>query len=98
LSKPILGEPDYTPPLLCEFADGKTFEIDGETITAIHTPGHTNGSAAYLWGDVLFAGVMIGDLVWLPLSLGGLTLIAQQITSIDYRFRFRRAKMLNVIF
>jgi hydroxyacylglutathione hydrolase len=56
LSKPIMGEADFTPPLLREFADGEVFDIDGETITAIHTPGHTDGSAAYLWGDTQFIG------------------------------------------
>lgn len=56
MSKPLMGEPDYTPPVLREFIDGEIIEIDGETITAIHVPGHTNGSAAYLWNDVLFVG------------------------------------------
>lgn len=66
MSKPMMAEPDYTPPLLREFVDGEVFEIDGATITAIHVPGHTNGSAAYLWGDVLFVGDTIvgrGDYV-----------------------------------
>jgi hydroxyacylglutathione hydrolase len=56
MSKPMMGEPDYTPPLLREFADGDVVQIDGETFTAIHTPGHTQGSAAYIWRDVLFIG------------------------------------------
>jgi hydroxyacylglutathione hydrolase len=56
MSKPMMGEPDYTPPLLREFTDGEVIVIDGETITAIHVPGHTKGSAAFLWGDVLFVG------------------------------------------
>ena len=56
MSKPMMGEPDFTPPLLREFKDGEVIEIDGETFTAIHVPGHTKGSAAYLWGEVLFVG------------------------------------------
>jgi hydroxyacylglutathione hydrolase len=56
LSKSVMGEPDYEPPVLREFKDGEIIEIDGETITAIHVPGHTNGGAAYLWGEVLFVG------------------------------------------
>jgi hydroxyacylglutathione hydrolase len=56
MSKPMMGEPDYAPLVLREFVDGDIIEIDGETITAIHVPGHTNGGAAYLWGDVLFIG------------------------------------------
>jgi hydroxyacylglutathione hydrolase len=56
MSKPMMGESDYAPPMLREFEDGEIIEIDGETITAIHVPGHTNGGAAYLWGEVLFVG------------------------------------------
>ena len=56
MSKPMMGEPDYAPPLLSEFTDGENIKIDGETITAIHVPGHTKGGAAYLWSDVLFVG------------------------------------------
>jgi hydroxyacylglutathione hydrolase len=56
MSKPMMGEPDYTPPLLREFTDGDVIEVDGTTITAVHVPGHTNGGAAYLWDDVLFVG------------------------------------------
>lgn len=56
MSKPMMAELDHTPPLLREFTDGDIIEIGGETITAIHVPGHTNGSAAYLWGEVLIVG------------------------------------------
>jgi glyoxylase-like metal-dependent hydrolase (beta-lactamase superfamily II) len=56
MSKPMMGEPDYAPPLLREFADGDVIMIDGANITAIHVPGHTKGGAAYLWGEVLFVG------------------------------------------
>lgn len=66
MSKPMIGEPDYKPPLLREFTDGEAIEIDGASITAVHVPGHTKGSAAYLWQDVLFVGDTIvgrGDYV-----------------------------------
>ena len=66
MSKPLMGESNYKPPLLREFVDGEVIEIDGETITAFHVPGHTMGSAAYLWHDVLFVGDTIvgrGDYV-----------------------------------
>ena len=59
MSKLMMGESDFAPPLLREFQDGEVIEIDGETITAIHVPGHTNGGAAYLWGDVLFVGDIV---------------------------------------
>jgi glyoxylase-like metal-dependent hydrolase (beta-lactamase superfamily II) len=37
--------------------DGQTVEIDGVTVTAILTPGHTPGSTSYLVdGQYLFAG------------------------------------------
>jgi hydroxyacylglutathione hydrolase len=45
-------------------SDGQRFSLDGETIAAIHTPGHTPGSVCYLamkegllfTGDTLFQG------------------------------------------
>ncbi len=37
--------------------DGETININGATIQAIHTPGHTPGSMSYLVGDqFLFTG------------------------------------------
>jgi len=47
------------PPLparLEEAKDGQELSLDGETIRVIHVPGHTPGSALYLWRDVLFTG------------------------------------------
>jgi hydroxyacylglutathione hydrolase len=36
--------------------DGKELDVDGEKIRVIHVPGHTPGSLAFLWKDVLFTG------------------------------------------
>lgn len=36
--------------------DGQTLEIDGEQLRVIALPGHTPGSVAYLWKDLLFSG------------------------------------------
>lgn len=38
------------------YNDGDTFLFDGETVTVLHTPGHTSGSCCYLVGDMLFSG------------------------------------------
>ncbi len=37
-------------------ADGSDLEIGGATFHAVHVPGHTDGSVAWLFEDVLFAG------------------------------------------
>jgi sulfur dioxygenase len=36
--------------------DGELIRFGGEVIRVIHTPGHTAGSASYLWRDNLFTG------------------------------------------
>jgi hydroxyacylglutathione hydrolase len=36
--------------------DGEELELDGEKVLAVHVPGHTPGSMAYLWRGVLFSG------------------------------------------
>ena len=43
-------------PNMVEFEDGRDIIIDGTTIKAIHTPGHTRGSAMYVWNKTLFSG------------------------------------------
>jgi len=37
-------------------ADGDTVVLDGVTLRAVHMPGHTLGSTAWLWEDVAFTG------------------------------------------
>jgi len=37
-------------------ADGETFAWAGETVTALHIPGHTLGHVAFLIGDSVFPG------------------------------------------
>jgi len=44
------------PAVLQELPDAGTVTIDGETFTIISLPGHTSGSVAFLWNDVLFSG------------------------------------------
>ena len=44
------------PAVLHELPDTGTLTIDGETFTVISLPGHTSGSVAFLWNDVLFSG------------------------------------------
>lgn len=39
-----------------EVQDGQELDVDGEKIRVITLPGHTPGSVAYLWRDVLFTG------------------------------------------
>ncbi len=56
MSTSMMAPDPYTPPILKEFKDGDTLEIDGESFKAIHVLGHTQGSAMYLWKDVLFTG------------------------------------------
>jgi len=36
--------------------DGQVLQLDGEEIRAVALPGHTPGSTAYLWKDLLFTG------------------------------------------
>ena len=38
------------------FSDGDTFQISGETLEVIHTPGHTQGSVCFRYGRHLFTG------------------------------------------
>ncbi len=38
------------------YAEGDTFDFGGETVTVLHTPGHTSGSCCYLLGNLLFSG------------------------------------------
>ncbi len=39
-----------------KLTDGDTFEISGQTLEVIHTPGHTQGSVAFRYGRHLFTG------------------------------------------
>lgn len=38
------------------YEDNDTFTFGGETVTVLHTPGHTVGSCCYLLGSLLFSG------------------------------------------
>jgi glyoxylase-like metal-dependent hydrolase (beta-lactamase superfamily II) len=56
MSTSMMAPAPYTPPNLTTINDGETIEIDGETFITLNTPGHTSGSAMYIWEDVLFSG------------------------------------------
>lgn len=36
--------------------DEQVIDFSGETISVVHTPGHTPGGCCFLWRDVLFSG------------------------------------------
>jgi glyoxylase-like metal-dependent hydrolase (beta-lactamase superfamily II) len=44
------------PAKLEELKGDETLDVDGEAVRVISLPGHTPGSVAYLWRDVLFTG------------------------------------------
>jgi len=52
----VMAPDPFSPAALREFHDGELLEIDGVSIRALHTPGHTIGSAMYIYDDVLFTG------------------------------------------
>ncbi|GLS14398.1 hydrolase glyoxylase [Hydrogenophaga electricum] len=39
-----------------QLQDGDTLQFGGETLVALHTPGHTAGSMSYRWRDHVFTG------------------------------------------
>jgi sulfur dioxygenase len=39
-----------------QLEDGEELRFGGETIRALHTPGHTAGSMSFLWRDQVFTG------------------------------------------
>ena len=39
-----------------QLVDGETLAFGGETLQALHTPGHTAGSMSYLWRGQVFTG------------------------------------------
>jgi sulfur dioxygenase len=39
-----------------QLADGDVLRFGGETLRALHTPGHTAGSMSYVWRDNVFTG------------------------------------------
>lgn len=39
-----------------QLIDGDTLHFGGETLKALHTPGHTSGSMSFLWRDHVFTG------------------------------------------
>jgi glyoxylase-like metal-dependent hydrolase (beta-lactamase superfamily II) len=45
---------DYSPDRVLE--DGESIEVDGRSLTAVATPGHTSNHLCFAWGDALFTG------------------------------------------
>ena len=39
-----------------QLEDGEVLRFGGESVRALHTPGHTAGSMSYLWRDCVFTG------------------------------------------
>ena len=39
-----------------QLSDGDVLSFGNQRLTAMHTPGHTNGSMSYLWGKHVFTG------------------------------------------
>ncbi len=39
-----------------QLKDGDTLQFGGETLKALHTPGHTAGSMSFVWRDHVFTG------------------------------------------
>lgn len=74
------------------YNDQDTFLFGGETVTVLHTPGHTSGSCCYLVGDMLFSGDTLfqcsigrtdfptGDVRALQMSLERLAILEGNVT------------------
>ena len=83
-------KPPRLPEQVHELSDGEVLSFGSLRIRVVHMPGHTDGSVAYLWRDVLFSGdaVLGGEALHLPheafatdadlarVSLGGLRPLA----------------------
>jgi glyoxylase-like metal-dependent hydrolase (beta-lactamase superfamily II) len=52
----MMAPAPFVPSTITEFRNGEVLEIDGASIRALHTPGHTHGSAMYIYKDVVFTG------------------------------------------
>lgn len=57
------------------FSNENLFEVDGFSISYIHTPGHTPGSVCYIAGSAMFSGdtIMKDSIGRFDLPLGNLT-------------------------
>ena len=52
----FFGRYDTVKPCEKSVGDGECILLGKETVTVIHTPGHSKGSVCYLVGDMLFTG------------------------------------------
>lgn len=53
---PEVGGPISTDPAEYALDEGMELKLLGETFKVLHTPGHSPGSASFLWGEHLFSG------------------------------------------
>ncbi len=63
---------------------GDTFDVGAESITALHTPGHTIGSMCFVWRDHVFTGdtLLIGGCGRTDFQSGSARALHHSITSI----------------
>ena len=88
----MMAPPPPTPKSVIEIVDRQEIEIDGISVRTIHTPGHTGGSAMYIWNDTLFSGDAI-------VGRGGHVSEIPKPTADDYdQIRLSVAKVLDYPF
>ncbi len=65
-----------------QLEDGEELRFGGETLRALHTPGHTAGSMSYLWRDCVFTGdcLLIGGCGRADFQSGDAGLLYDSIT------------------
>ncbi len=55
-AKAAIHSQDWAPEFDLRLEDGQRIEFGQESITVIHTPGHTPGGCCFLINDILFSG------------------------------------------
>ena len=67
--------------------NGDTLSFGGETITALHTPGHTAGSMSFVWRNHVFTGdtLLIGGCGRTDFQSGNATDLYRSITEVLFR-------------
>jgi len=52
----IMGEQSGVDVVSMRVGDGDTIDVEGVTLNCLYTPGHTDDSYSFLWGDKVFTG------------------------------------------